>query len=155
MIACTTTAAISDNAVLSRLIALKSMNTADLKALWLKLYGSACAKHFTSKSLIPKLSYRIQELAYGGLDSNTEARLAHHAQSLSKHKSNGLLPPTGTVLARVYRGVEYQVAVLDNGKLQYNGCEYRSLSGIAKEITGMSWNGLEFFGLKQRKTRML
>jgi hypothetical protein len=145
----TTPKTIPKDAVLERLVALRSMDIKRLRALWLELFGYECAKRFSSRCLIPKLSYRIQELAYGGLNSNTEARLAQHAQELSKDKGNAL-PPTGTVLVRVYRGVEHQVAVLGNGKLQYNGCEYRSLSGIAKEITGMSWNGFEFFNLKRR-----
>jgi hypothetical protein len=55
----------------------------------------------------------------------------------------------GTVLVREYKGQTIQVTVMDRG-FEYLGRVYRSLSAIAKEVTGSHWNGLYFFGLTKR-----
>ena len=55
---------------------------------------------------------------------------------------------TGTQVVREYQGVEYRVTVLEDG-FEYAGKPYRSLSAIARAITGTRWNGLVFFGLKR------
>jgi len=62
------------------------------------------------------------------------------------------LPPAGTVLRRVHAGVEHQCVVLDGG-FEYRGRLFKSLSQVAKHITGTEWNGLLFFGLKRRGRR--
>ncbi len=51
---------------------------------------------------------------------------------------------------REWRGVEQVVTVLANG-YEFEGRPYRSLSAIARAITGTRWNGLTFFGLKNRR----
>lgn len=56
------------------------------------------------------------------------------------------VPPPGTVLTRVYRGQAYHVVVRDDG-FEYDGQVFRSLSAIAKLITGSHWNGLLFFNI--------
>jgi len=56
------------------------------------------------------------------------------------------LPMPGSVLRRVYQGREILVRVLDGG-FEFDGKTYRSLSAIAKQITGAHWNGMLFFGL--------
>jgi hypothetical protein len=60
------------------------------------------------------------------------------------------LPPPGTVITRLHRGVEHQVVVLEDG-FEFGGERYASLSKIARVITGTNWNGLAFFGLTARK----
>jgi hypothetical protein len=59
-------------------------------------------------------------------------------------------PITGTRLIRKWQGVEHCVTVLDDG-FEYQGRPYRSLSAIARAITGTRWNGLIFFGLKNQR----
>jgi Protein of unknown function (DUF2924) len=59
-------------------------------------------------------------------------------------------PITGTRLIREWQGVEHCVTVLDDG-FEYQGRHYRSLSAIARAITGTRWNGLIFFGLKNQR----
>lgn len=54
---------------------------------------------------------------------------------------------SGSKITRSYKGVVHTVEVISNGYL-YNGKQYKSLSGIAKAITGKSWNGKVFFGVK-------
>ena len=58
-------------------------------------------------------------------------------------------PAPGTILTREYRGEVHQVTALDRG-FEYRGRVFRSLSGIAKAITGTQWNGYLFFGLRKR-----
>ena len=60
------------------------------------------------------------------------------------------LPATGTLLTRDHAGVAHEVEVLPTG-FEYRGRTYRSLSAVAKEITGTAWNGFLFFGLTTRK----
>ena len=57
----------------------------------------------------------------------------------------------GTRLKRVWHGKEYEVLALGNGRFEYNGQEYGSLSAVAKAITGKKWNGSLFFGVKSNK----
>ena len=57
----------------------------------------------------------------------------------------------GVRYRRVWQGKEYEAVSLGNGRFEYNGQEYRSLSAVAKAITGKKWNGLLFFGVKSSK----
>jgi hypothetical protein len=60
-------------------------------------------------------------------------------------------PIAGTKLIREYQGVLQHVTVLQDG-YEWQGRPYKSLSGIARAITGTRWNGLVFFGLKNRRS---
>ena len=61
------------------------------------------------------------------------------------------MPIAGTRLLREYQGVEHAVTVLADG-FEWQGRPYKSLSAIARAITGTRWNGLTFFGLKNRRS---
>ena len=61
------------------------------------------------------------------------------------------IPIAGTRLLREYQGVEYTVTVTTDG-YEWQGRPYKSLSVIARAITGTRWNGLLFFGLKNRRS---
>ena len=69
--------------------------------------------------------------------------------SVSANKNTVILE-AGSKITRSYKGVVHTVEVISNGYL-YNGKQYKSLSGIAKAITGKSWNGKVFFGVKDEK----
>ena len=56
----------------------------------------------------------------------------------------------GTVLTREWEGQHHRVMVLDGG-FAWEGRTYRSLSEIAKAMTGTKWNGPRFFGLRDKK----
>ena len=60
-------------------------------------------------------------------------------------------PIAGTRLLRAYQGMEHTVTVLQDG-YEWQGRPYKSLSAIARAITGTRWNGLVFFGLKNRRS---
>ena len=138
--------------VLARLVALKTAPTPQLKEQWRQLFeGEPPA--FNRRYLESRLAYRIQELAYGGLKPDTVRRLEKLGEELDggrvdvrKRPANDR-PISGTRLIRDYQGVEHCVTVRDND-FEYQGRPYKSLSAIARAITGTQWNGLAFFGLK-------
>jgi hypothetical protein len=95
---------------------------------------------FNRPYLHSRLAYRIQELAYGGLKPEIRARL----EALGEQLDGG-----NTRLTREYEGVQHVVTVRATD-FEFEGRPYRSLSAIARHITGMRWNGWTFFGLKGR-----
>ena len=138
--------------VLARLAALKTTPTPQLKEQWRQLFeGEPPA--FNRRYLESRLAYRIQELAYGGLKPETVRRLEKLGEELDggrvdvrKRPANDR-PISGTRLIRDYQGIEHCVTVRDND-FEYQGRPYKSLSAIARAITGTQWNGVVFFGLR-------
>jgi hypothetical protein len=104
------------------------------------------------------LAYRIQELSLGGLKPETIRRLERLGEELDggdRKKSRiraDTIPIAGTRLIREWQGVEHVVTVTADG-FEWQGRPYKSLSAIARAITGTRWNGLIFFGLKRRGSR--
>jgi hypothetical protein len=98
-----------------------------------------------------KVAYRMQEIAFGGLDAITRNKLKEARRNLkddipgARHPNR--TPLAGTRLSRVYRGERHDVTVGD-AFFEYAGKRYPSLSAIAVEITGSKHNGWVFFGLK-------
>ena len=139
--------------VLARLAALKTTPTPQLKEQWRQLFeGEPPA--FNRRYLESRLAYRIQELAYGGLKPETGRRLEKLGEELDggrvdvrKRPANDR-PISGTRLIRDYQGIEHCVTVRDND-FEYQGRPYKSLSAIARAITGTRWNGWMFFGLRK------
>ena len=144
------------NSVLAQIGALKWMPSAGLKARWRELFDTE-PPPYNRRFLESRLAYRIQELAFGGLKPETVERLAALAEGLDgkgtkRARSAQDRPITGTRLIRDWRGVEHSVTVRDDG-YEYQGRPYKSLSAIARLITGTRWNGWIFFGLKNQRAR--
>jgi hypothetical protein len=142
--------------VLAQIGALKSMDAKALKARWRELFDSE-PPPYNRRFLESRLAYRIQELAYGGLKPETVERLAALAQQVGgkggrRARMAQERPITGTRLLREWRGVEHSVTVRDDG-YEYQGRPYKSLSAVARLITGTRWNGWTFFGLKNQRAR--
>jgi len=139
----------------ARLAALKAMKTPELKAQWRELFDSE-PPPFNRRYLESRLAYRIQELAYGGLKPETIRRLERLGEELDggdRSKSRiraDLKPIAGTRLIREWQGVEHVVTVTADG-YEWQGRPYKSLSSVARAITGTRWNGWVFFGLKNRR----
>ncbi|WP_019013951.1 DUF2924 domain-containing protein [Elioraea tepidiphila] len=140
--------------VLPRLAALQTGPIAELRQQWRELFGKE-PPSFNRAYLQSRLAYRIQELAYGGLKPETRARLEALGEQLDG--GNVVLrriradsrPLPGTRLVREWQGVEHVVTVRPDD-FEYEGRPYRSLSAIARHITGTRWNGWSFFGLRGR-----
>lgn len=126
---------------------LSEIETADragLGALWRELYGRDVPKGM-SQSLIRRfLATDLQSQRFGGLPREVRAHLAKSAGS-PPAKATSRLRPGGTLL-REWNGTTHRVDVEDGGYI-WEGRHYRSLSAIAKEITGTHWSGPRFFGL--------
>ena len=122
--------------------ALEALDLLGLRDEWRRRYGDP--PKMRSRELLARLlAWRIQADAFGGLDATTIRLLK--SEQLPPRKPR--LAP-GERLAREWQGRRYEVEVLEKG-FRYAGANYRSLSHVAREITGTRWNGLRFFGLRQ------
>jgi hypothetical protein len=139
--------------IITKIAALKDTPTADLRVLWSKLFETEPPRH-NRRFLESRLAYRIQELEYGGLKPATIERLDALSNGLSGEKVTKRRiradqhPIAGTRLIREYQGIEHCATVTDSG-FEYQGQPYKSLSAIARAITGTRWNGWVFFGLRK------
>lgn len=146
------------------LAALGSLTVAGLARKYEELFGTP-SRSRNKEYLRKRLAFRIQELAEGGLSPKALARIeelnrnapplgSRAAAKAARAPEPGTqdpapsrdprLPAPGTVLTRLHGKTEHRVGVLDVG-FEYEGKPYRSLSMIAREITGTSWNGFLFF----------
>ena len=142
--------------VLAQLAALKTATVPALKAKWRELFETE-PPPYNRRFLESRLAYRIQELTYGGLSQEALERLdaiADELEGKTPKRKSALQdrPIAGTRLLREYQGVEHSVTVRHND-FEYQGRPYKSLSAIARHITGTNWNGLIFFGLKNTKAK--
>lgn len=122
-----------------------------LKERWRALYGAAPPEKSSREFLRAAIAYRLQDQFFGGLKPEIRRLLERAAQDAGARKPIRLesvrKTPPGTVLIRDWHGARHQVTVLDHGAA-YRGKRYRSLSEIARVITGCKWSGPLFFGLK-------
>jgi hypothetical protein len=143
--------------VLARLAALKAMPAPELRRQWQQLFDTPPPR-YNRRFLESRLAYRLQELAYGGLKAATVARLEALGDQLDggdiavRRRRADDRPVAGTKVIREYQGAVHQVTVLHEG-YEWQGRPYKSLSAIARAITGTRWNGWVFFGLKNRRGR--
>jgi hypothetical protein len=143
---------IRDRAALSGEIGgLSRASIKDLRERWTTLYGKAPCGHIGRSFLIRAIAYRLQEQAFGGLKPSIRRLLARvieeTAGGSSPKKPQIRKAETGTILVREWQGNAHRVTVLDDG-VAFNGKRYRSLSEVAREITGSRWSGPRFFGLR-------
>lgn len=140
--------------VLTRVAALKTLPIPQLKQQWRDLFETE-PPVYNRRFLEHRLAYRIQELAYGGLKPETLKRLRELGEQLdggdpaNRRRHHQDRPLAGTRLIREWQGVEHCATVRDDG-YEYQGRPYKSLSAVARAITGTRWNGWLFFGLKNR-----
>jgi hypothetical protein len=150
--------------------ALRRMTTKDLRERYAEVFGEATLAN-NKAWLIKRIAWRLQVLAEGGLSERARQRAAElandadlrlsppkipagsgeaertHTGSL-KDRGDDRVPRAGTVITRLYKGETLQVTVLDQG-FEFEGQVYRSLSAVAKHITGSHCNGFYFFRLRQ------
>src|SRR5207237_9872171 len=102
--------------------------------------------------------YRMQEVVLGGLRPERERQLRQIGRQFAEtgeiRRRAGLELKSGTRLVRDWQGRTYEVLVLDDG-FSWQGTHYRSLSAVARKITGTAWSGPLFFGLKPNRTAAL
>ena len=150
------------------LAALEDLTVRQLRERYAEVFGEPSSSRHKDY-LIKRIIWRVQALTHGGLSERARARAAELANDADLR----MLPPRdkpsagpgaltavgqlavqqddrplmpGMVLARPYKDRTVRVLVLDNG-FEYEGKVYRSLSAIAKVVTGSHWNGHLFFGI--------
>ncbi len=113
-----------------------------LRAIWRERFGAPPAIR-SPEMLGLMLAWRIQALREGGLDGELRRTIRRPA---SAPVATALTP--GTRLTREWQGVRHEVVVEPDGRLRHRDELHRSLSQVARKITGSRWNGPRFFGLR-------
>lgn len=137
---------------------LRDLGLDALRARWKLVFRREAPGHLPRHLLFAMLAYRLQAELMGDLGTETRRYLARLDLASSpaeavpltqafEQKQRKLAP--GTVLTREWNGQHHRVMVLEDG-LTWEGRTYRSLSEIAKAITGTKWNGPRFFGLRDK-----
>ena len=143
----------SDASVVAQLTALRKMSVVELKQRWETLFGTPAPNNSRSY-LEVRLGNRIQELMLGGLSRDTRRVLDLLVKELEgKNTRKAIMtdprkPIPGTRLLREWDGAEHSVTVLRDG-FDWQGRKFKSLSAVARAITGTQWNGYRFFGLRE------
>jgi hypothetical protein len=131
---------------------LPALDVPALKQKWAALFGDDPSPNLGPTLLTRAIAYRLQEKALGGLKPSTQRVLDRATDNRSKSASQYTSQPrasAGTVLIREWRGVSHRVTVFDSDVV-YRDRRYKSLSEVARAITGSRWSGPLFFGLKGR-----
>jgi hypothetical protein len=123
------------------------MSIDELRALWRDRKGQGPPKCFSKDLIARALAHRAQEEHVGGLDRRTHKLLASLARPDEKPQRR---LKVGSVIVREHQGVTHEILVVPGG-FSWRGNSYSSLSTIAKTITGTSWNGPRFFGLREEQ----
>lgn len=144
---------------------LRDLATLEARSEWRRLTGKAVGRGLKGDLLARSLAHLLQEKAHGSLSPVWQRRLATMAKEAEQElarassKVDKLPPPTGrrqikpgSRLVREWQGTLHEVVVVHEGYL-WNGTVFTSLSSIAREITGTSWNGWTFFGISQPRRR--
>lgn len=128
--------------------ALRDMSRGDLLELWSQEEFGELPKKTSTPFLARLLAYERQAKKLGGLPKRTRSALGTIV-STGIPEAPAKLATTGTRLVREWNGVRHVVDVTKDGTV-YRGRTYRSLSAVAREITGTRWSGPRFFGLQRK-----
>ncbi len=131
------------------------LSRAELRALWAQELGDKPPASVGRDVLALAIAYTRQERLYGDLTrpvANELDRLLDRALRDGGTRGHPAtttpLPRTGTILVREWQGTTHHVTIVNDGFL-WNGQTHRSLSSIARAITGTKWNGPRFFGMRE------
>lgn len=158
--------------IATQIAVLDQMTTSDLAELYQELHGQPCRTRHRAY-LIRKIAWRIQANAEGDLSERARKRAMELADDADVRvmapksmicppqagetttvtrtvsmNHDPRLPPTGSAIVRKYKGQTIRAVVLEDGKgFEWNGERFRTLSSLAKKITGSHMNGFRFFRL--------
>ena len=132
--------------------AVSKMKLDDLKAKFEELYGFPCGAT-NVRNIRQRIIYKIQELYFGTLSAADAAYLdrladADALSNLVTASPKRLVTTPGTRFCRTWKGEMHEAVRLFDGRFEYKGTAYQSLSAVAFAITGTHWNGKLFFGVK-------
>jgi Protein of unknown function (DUF2924) len=137
-----------NKSIIRQILDLENQSASELRELYTSIMTKPASPAANKEYLKPRIAYRLQELAFGGLEDETKNRLLKIADGAStgslKRQSDFM---AGTKLCREWQGVMHEVMILKDC-FEYQGQKFGSLSSIAKKITGTKWNGPKFFKLR-------
>ena len=152
----------TDTSVEDEIVHLRGLDLKGLRARWRSVLQRPAPGHLPRHLLFAIIAYRVQVDRFGDIDHETrqlldrtgakESGTAMSARLVSFDQKRTELTP-GTVLVREWDRQSQRVMVMANG-FAWNGQTYDSLSKVAFAITGTSWNGPRFFGLRDKKDRL-
>ena len=147
---------------MAQIMALETMKVAELVQKYADLFDGKKPSSTHKTYLKRRIAYRIQELEYGGLSQEAKDKVESLVKEYDPINNKAMrpkkspaekqilrdrrLPIPGTIITKEYKGRRIEVKVLDRGFL-YQGKAYKTLTVLAKEITGSHWNGFRFFNL--------
>lgn len=152
-----------NSTLLSKLDQLETLDHAALSLEWTRLHKCAPPKAASRKFLVRALAYELQAQSMPGLSKSDRKALASSLKNgdgdlggeNDKHKNLSPRPALkldpGSQLMREWNGKTHMVSVIEEGFV-YKDKVWKSLSAIAKDITGAHWPGPRFFGLKKRSS---
>ena len=150
--------------LIDEIMGLKDASLSELKAKYVEIFGQESPSCSNKVFLWRRIAHRLQEMAYGELSDKAKGRIKTliaqydpvnnkalrptngqtNSDGKAKKQSRDMrLPIPGTVITKDYKGQMCEVRVLEKG-FEYNGKVYKSLTAIAKEVTGAHWNGFLF-----------
>jgi hypothetical protein len=149
--------------ILNQVLALKELKSEELLTKYIEVFDGQRPSINNAEYLRKKISYRIQEIAHGGLSNAAKTSLQqlitvydpinNRLLRKMKDKESGVkirrdrrLPIPGSIITKIYKGTVIKVKVLEKG-FEYDDKIYRTLSRVANAITGDHWNGYLFFSL--------
>lgn len=141
--------------IAAELARLENMSLYRLRGEWARLHRRPAPQRFGRDLLLRAIAYRLQERELGGLSKSQLRKLSTGPQTSSTEQRVPRIKTEvkpGTRLVREWHGVTHTVLVLDNG-VEWRGMRFRSLSVVAREITGAHWSGPRFFGLQKNERR--
>ena len=155
--------------LISKIMAMKDLPSKELHKRYEEFFGGQKAPVNNRIYLWRRIAHKMQEIEYGGLPKEAKNKLQDlikdhdpiNDQLLRREKAadespvlktkpkparDRRLPIPGTLITKEYKGHKLQVKVLEKG-FEYQEKVYRSLTAIAKEVTGAHWNGFLFFNV--------
>ena len=140
-----------EESIMKAMADLGGIEATELKVRWLDLFGRNATSRLGPELMKRAIAYRLQELAQGGLSRTAKLSLSAAATYSGKPTSKSVLRrpviKTGTRFVREWNGEFHEVLASGDGYFNYRGKAYRSLTVIAREITGTHQSGPRFFGL--------
>jgi hypothetical protein len=140
--------------IAAELARLGELTIFELRGEWRRVHRMPPPMRLSRDLLIRGITYKLQERSLGGLSRSLMRKLEHLSVEPAVSDEGKPTPPVplkpGTRLVREWHGVTHTVLVHAEG-VEWNGRRYRSLTVVAREITGAHWSGPRFFGLRKRR----
>ena len=128
---------------------LQALETDQLRTIWRALFKDRCQPR-SRDLVIREIVHLLQERAHGGMSVRAQNQMSRLVDGKVQQSVNKYTFDSNSQIVREWNGKKYHVAVLGKNAFKYDGKHYKTLSAVAKEITGAHWSGPLFFGLRKQ-----